>query len=43
MLRHFVAAEYHTTEAKILQGQLNLAKPATASLAERVQRNTAEQ
>jgi hypothetical protein len=27
MLRQFIAAEDHTTEPKILQGQLNLARP----------------
>jgi hypothetical protein len=43
MLRQFISAEYHTTEPKILQGQLNLAKASTATPAERMQRNSAEQ
>jgi len=36
MLRQFIAAEYHTTEPKVLQVQLNLAKPSTATPAERM-------
>jgi hypothetical protein len=39
MLRQFIAAEYHTTEQKILQGQRNLAKPSTATPGERMRRN----